>query len=132
MKKIKLFSILVIVLFAYPSIYAQNFCMTPSDFSNVLQNVSQYQIVESTYTVRIFFHIIRRTNGTGGQTSAEVETALNVLNSDYAAHGINFSLLGIDEILNNDISNHPDGIYVVFVILDDKTQTIKIKSHENF
>jgi hypothetical protein len=49
--------------------------------------------------------------------------------------GIKVSKVNYDSTQNEifiDISNHPDGIYVVFVILDDKTQTIKIKSHENF
>jgi hypothetical protein len=97
MKKIRwwwlVFSIIICL-----KIDAQNFCLTSSDFPNVLQGTPQYQIIENTYTIRIFFHIIRKSNGTGGQTLTEVNTALNVLNSDYAAHGINFSVLGMDEI----------------------------------
>jgi hypothetical protein len=97
MKKIKYLLLILLTIVCFKA-KSQNFCLTPSDFPNTLQGVSQYQTVNNTYTVRIFFHIIRKTNGTGGQTLAEVETALNVLNSDYAAHGISFALLGIDEI----------------------------------
>jgi hypothetical protein len=100
MKTIKCCLVIFTFAFNILELSAQSFCATVSDTPDILQAISpnQFQVVEETYTVRIFFHIIRKTNGTGGQTLAEVETALNVLNSDYAAHGISFLLLGIDEI----------------------------------
>jgi hypothetical protein len=88
-------------------IKAQSFCATVSDVPDILQTIppAQFQIVQNTYTVRIFLHIIRRSDGTGGQTLNEIETALSILNTDYEAHNITFSLLGIDEIKNNEIYN---------------------------
>jgi len=105
MKKFKWILLIFFLLMDIVCMNAQDFCFTPSYYPDVLQGSSQYQIVNNSYTVRIFFHIIRRTNGTGGQTTAEINTALNVLNSDYAPQGISFSLLGIDEILNDNIYN---------------------------
>ena len=98
MKVLQRWLIIILEIIITLNINAQNFCMTDSDSPDLLQGISQYQTVENTYTIGIFFHVIRKSNGTGGQTQAEVSTALNILNSDYANHGINFSLLGIDEI----------------------------------
>lgn len=86
---------------------AQNFCATGSNVPDILQTISpaQFQIVQDTYTVRIFIHVIRRSNGTGGQTLNEIEAALNVLNADYEAHNIYFSLQGIDEITDDNVYN---------------------------
>jgi hypothetical protein len=59
MKTIKHLILSVLVAIAAESTIAQDFCLTHSDASDILQGVSQYQIVENSYTVRVFFHIIR-------------------------------------------------------------------------
>jgi hypothetical protein len=50
------------------------------------------------FVVRIFVHIMRRNDGTGGITEAEAYDAIQQLNSVYSPHDICFSLLGVDEI----------------------------------
>lgn len=52
----------------------------------------------SNYTIRIWVHIIRETNGTGGQSDAEVTQALDIMENDYLPHGICFVEVGRSEI----------------------------------
>jgi len=59
--------------------------------------------------IRIAVHIIRQTNGSGGPQYGDAvvaNTMLNLLNNDFAAHQINFSLSFVESI--ND-----DGLYSV-------------------
>ena len=108
MKWIKLWSALLLISYSF-GMYAQNFCLTPSNIPEFLQTVPRSRYVETrsndTYLVRIFFHIIRRSDGTGGQTLSEVNTAFNILQSDYQPHGISFCLLGTDEIHDDNTYN---------------------------
>jgi hypothetical protein len=136
MKKIKWW-LLVFLTIACSKASTQDFCLTHSDIPDVLQGITQYQIVQNSYIVRIFFHIIRRSNGTGGQTLAEINTALNVLNEDYTAHGISFSLLGIDEISDDATYNRTNfeqiinGQYVTDSNGDGKFDIFHPNSHPN-
>ena len=86
MKRIKLWSVLLLLLCSF-GVSAQNFCLTPSNIPEFLQTVPKNRYIETrsndTYVVRIFFHIIRQSNGTGGQTLSEVNTAFDILQSDY-------------------------------------------------
>lgn len=50
------------------------------------------------YTIRIFCHIVRRTNGTGGITNTKVLNAIKKLQESFNPHNICFSLKGIDNI----------------------------------
>jgi len=108
MKRIKLWSILLLVSCSF-GVSAQNFCLTPSDIPEFLRTIPQNRYVvtrsNDTYVVRIFFHIIRQSNGTGGQTTSEVNAAFDILKADYRPHGICFELLGIDEIWDSNYYN---------------------------
>ncbi len=60
------------------------FCATSPNVPNFLG--TKRALLNSTsdsYTIGIFFHIMRRSDGTGGQTQQEVTTAFNTLASDY-------------------------------------------------
>ncbi|MCL1942445.1 MAG: zinc-dependent metalloprotease [Candidatus Azobacteroides sp.] len=96
------------MLYSYCT-FAQDFCSTNSNVPDFLQTISQNQLrsanADNSYVVRIFFHIIKRSNGTGGQTQTEVNTAFNTLQSDYQPYGISFELLGTDEIWNDNYYN---------------------------
>lgn len=73
--------------------------------------------------VRIFLHIVRKSDGTGGLTPQEINTALDILANDFAPHNICFYLLGIDEINNDNFYNSLDpGEY---------DQLVKINAHNN-
>ncbi|MCL2073229.1 MAG: M43 family zinc metalloprotease [Marinilabiliaceae bacterium] len=108
MNRIKFWSTLLLVLCNF-GVSAQNFCLTPSNIPEFLQTVPQNKYVKTrsgdTYVVRVFFHIVRQSNGTGGQTTSEVNTAFNILIEDYQPHGICFELLGIDEIHDDNTYN---------------------------
>jgi Pregnancy-associated plasma protein-A len=81
------------------------------------------------FIVRIYGHIVQRTNGTGGQSLSNINNALNILMDDFRPYDISFSLIGIDSIqvpdpiynfsLGKDTvfqyNNHPDGIDIYFL-----------------
>lgn len=108
MEKIKILSVLLFVFHSF-LMYSQDFCFTNSNIPDFLQTVSQSKYVKTraddTYVLRVFFHIIKRSNGTGGQTQTEVENAFDLIQSDYNRYGICFELLGTDEIRNDDFYN---------------------------
>ena len=85
--------------------FGQNICSTSSNNIDSLQLIPQneFRVGQNSYVIRIFLHIIRKTDGTGGQTLQEINTALNYLNLDYGPHNICFSLLGIDYINNDNL-----------------------------
>lgn len=104
----------IISLFLFMSIltnsnlFAQSFCTTPSNIPDVLQTIPQNQFQQASFghdVVRIFVHIMRRTDGTGGQTYEEVDIALNFLYSDFDEHNICFDLVGWDEIKDDALYN---------------------------
>ena len=81
-------------------------CETPSSGYDFLKTIPQKDRItfqsDEVVIVNLYFHIIRKADGTGGQTLAEVEEAFNLLQSDFRPHNICFNLLGIGEIFNDD------------------------------
>ena len=71
----------------------QQFCETPAITDNSFLN-SSYSITsvqnDEHYCLRVYFHVIRRSDGTGGQSVSSVNQALQVLNNDYNPHNISF------------------------------------------
>ena len=67
MKKRKLI-LIGLLIWNFNSVFGQNFCFTPSTSSNLSLN-SSYQMRSSnnnSYCLKIYFHVIRRSNGTAG------------------------------------------------------------------
>lgn len=72
--------------------------------------------------MRIYIHVIRRTDGTGGQSPSDVNTALSFLEMDFNPHGIYFVWDGCVDYIDDDakfsimhpsisyINAHTDGI----------------------
>ncbi len=112
------------------SISCQNFCFTPPTSSNMSYNSS---IINSsnfngnsfgTKTLRVYYHVITRTDGSGGYTSTQVDESLEVLQNDFNLHGIYFSWDGCIDYIKDDnfyfgdpesnaifnVNNHMDGI----------------------
>ena len=115
------------------SVLGQNFCFTPSTSSNLSLN-SSYQMRSSnnnSYCLKIYFHVIRRSNGTGGQTNESVNEAFNILNQDFNPHNIFFNWDNQIDYINNDnyysspttaifsVNNHQDGIDIY--LFDDSS-----------
>ncbi len=102
----------------------QTFCLTPANSSNidVFESSFKSAVVEENYQLRIYIHVIRRSNGTGGQSISDVNTALSYLDNDFNPHGIFFywdetiDYIDNDSYYNNpttsiyNINNHADGI----------------------
>lgn len=56
-------------------------------------------------TIRLFFHFVRRADGSGGVPANQISAMLNVLNNAYQTQNITFISSGSDEIRNNNLAN---------------------------
>ena len=88
-------------------------CNTIDDNTPLLSEKTQSKSTSLTSIscdkkIRVYFHVIRRSNSTGGLTSSQVTQLLTNLNSDYSALGISFIEKGRSYI-NND--NYFNGSY---------------------
>src|SRR5438105_10817675 len=105
MKKIIFYFIVLISISC--QVHAQSFCATPGTAPDLLQQISSSALTvpSNNYVLRIFEHVMRRSNGTGGQSQADVTQGLTTVVADYAPQGICVSLLGSDEIWNDGYYN---------------------------
>ncbi len=99
----KILFVCMFSIFGYTILPAQTRCISTDQIPDLLQRISDEELIEASnnYVVRIFIHIIRHTNGSGGQTFQDVNTLLNILATDFENVQICISLLGIDEILSD-------------------------------
>lgn len=117
-------------LIPFPSL--QTFCHTPNHSNNQFLNTMMRSsaLNDNSYCLKIYMHVIRRTNGTGGQTVDAVNQAFQILNDDYNPHNISFNWDGVIDYIDNDsyynnpnhgwspttsptifgVNNHQDGI----------------------
>ena len=134
MKKRKLF-LIAILIWNFNSLLGQNFCFTPSTSNNLNLN-SSYLMRRSNNNsdcLKIYFHVIRRSNGTGGQSVMKVlEEAFNILNQDFNPHNISFNWDSQIDYIDDDrllqyllqpaifsVNNHQDGIDIY--LFDDSS-----------
>ncbi len=102
--KMKKIILLLFAAFVVGAAKGQSFCSTPQTSSNMNLN-SNYQMRTSnhnSYCLRVYFHVIRRSNGTGGQTVASVNSAFNFLKYDFRPHNISFSWNNRIDYIDND------------------------------
>lgn len=78
-----------------------SFCITNPNISDQLENITTLSLPNNQYTIRVFVHIIRKTDGSGGVSLNNVNVSLNYLKQAFEPHGICISLYGIDEIYND-------------------------------
>ncbi|QTE22191.1 hypothetical protein [Polaribacter cellanae] len=74
-----------LLIWNFNSVFGQNFCFTPPTSSN-LSLKSNHQMKSSnndSFCLKIYFHVIRKDDGTGGQTKESVKEAFNILNQDF-------------------------------------------------
>jgi len=103
---------------------SQTFCLTQPGF-NAVGNPAFLGGMNETgpFYLRIYVHIIRRSDGTGGQTEAQVREALGYLDRDFASHNIFFvwdceiDFIDSDQLFNSSGTSsvfstnaNPDGI----------------------
>ena len=104
-------------------INAQSFCSTPSttqsaSFENSIQGMNE----TGPFNLKIYVHVIRRDDGTGGQSEQDVTDALSFLDVDFQPHNIFFIWDCQIDYIDSDIwfqgpntgiynvNNHYDGI----------------------
>jgi hypothetical protein len=93
-----------------------NYCFTPpytihtalnSTLSNNAQNNSAFN---TNLCLKIYMHVIRKSDGTDGQTLSSVNNAINILQSDFNPFNIKFVWDNtIDYINNTSYFNNPSG-----------------------
>ncbi len=106
-------------------IYSQNsFCFTPP--YSLQNNFNSFQLNDNSfntnYCIKIYIHVIRKSNGTDGQSYQSVQNAINILNSDFNPYNINFVWDNSIDYIDNtsyfntpsssifSVNNHSDGI----------------------
>ena len=125
--------LILLLIWNFNSLSGQNFCFTPQTSSSLSLN-SSYQMKSpnnNSYCLKVYFHVIKRSNNTGGQTRESVQEAFNTLSEDFNHQNISFSWDNeIDYIYNDSyfssprttifsINNHQDGIDIY--LFDDSS-----------
>ena len=132
-KFVMLVSITTICSINPSKLSAQTICFTPETSSNSGYSEQIRAMNEDgPFYLKIYVHVIRRSDGTGGPTLEQIEQGLEFLDTDYNPHNIFFvHPCAIDYIDNDDyfedtgdyifeVNNHQDGIDIY---LFDETAT---------
>lgn len=106
----------LILLLILPNLFMRaqesGYCYTTPSSSNYLETISTStppaSIQQSAYTFRIYVHIIRNSDGTGGRSVKDVKSAVEKLNEDFSPHNIQFDLSCIEYLDNNIFFNIPE------------------------
>ncbi len=123
MNRIYLFLLLI---FQFSYVLAQELCTTPTEMNSATRELFADGVNErstSNYLIKVYFHIIRKTNGTGASVvQNNVQTAFNLLNTDFNPHGIYFTWDNTIDYIDNDsyynnpgnnifsVNNHSNGV----------------------
>jgi len=116
--------IIVFMIFVCEGLFGQTFCHTPQTSSNIdlYSSFISNPAILNSYTLRIYVHVIRRSDGSGGQSINAVNEALSFLSLDFAEHDIFFEREGEINFIDSDtfysspsrdiytVDNHSDGI----------------------
>ncbi|TXD80663.1 hypothetical protein ESY86_20295 [Subsaximicrobium wynnwilliamsii] len=136
MKQKLFFLALTLFIISNIKLFGQELCQTPSQTNNEFLNKSALLRTSSndnSYCLKVYFHVIRRSNGTGGQSVSAVNQAFQILNQDFNSHNISFSWDNIIDYIDNtsyydspgatiySINSHQDGIDIY--LFDDDTDS---------
>ena len=104
------------------TVKSQEFCATPAESTNrgMVEYFDMYGIDYSAYyfCVKIYIHVIRKSDGTGGQTVSDVNTMMGYLNMDFNPHKIYFEWDGIIDYIDS-TSEYYDPSGTIFNINDN-------------
>ena len=94
------------------ALFSQQICNTPSKTANSFINKSAFMRStnnNNTYCLKVYFHVVRQSNGIGGQSVGAVNQGFQILNQDFNPHNISFKWDNtIDYINNTTIYNNPN------------------------
>ncbi len=116
---IKVFLLLILIIGChsfYNSSQAQSYCFTPtqSKKSNFRQSFNT-RIAQNSYHLKIYVHVIRNFDGSGGFTAEEVDEILNYLDLAFNPHHIFFNRdENIDFIDNDYWANGPSNYNTLY------------------
>ena len=108
LKLVKQLPLLLILLSSSLAVQAQVLCGTQrsknsgasqrtSSFDHAYVNTCSFQTT-NCYTVRIFFHFVNRSNGTGGHPHSIIPELMKGMNLRFAPHKIYLAYAGTDDI----------------------------------
>lgn len=84
---------------------AQTYCGTSPDVPNLLTDPSHQPLLPrggGTHIFRVIAHVIRNASGQGGRSLDDINSSLCILRADFAPHGIEFNLVDINFIDNDE------------------------------
>lgn len=114
--------------------FAQSFCKTPAPPQPTDRSFMPHKNSSTFYCFRLYFHILRATDGTGGVSVSTAQSAYNTLNDDFNSHNIFFIWNGTIDYIDNSsiylspsndifsINNHQNGIDVYIYPLNSTTE----------
>ncbi|MFT5822610.1 MAG: hypothetical protein ACI8ZM_003866 [Crocinitomix sp.] len=116
------FLLLVAIFFGcYAS--AQDFCMTPTTISaqnkaslidGAIPDYSNY-----SFCVKVYVHVVRRSDGSGGQSDSDVAEAMGILDMDFNPYYIYFDWNNVTYIDDTEAFNNPAGNWLSFADHED-------------
>ena len=93
------------------SVFSQSMCNTPPSSAYSAFNQQIHSMAEAgPFYIRIYVHVIRKQDSTGGQTEDRVHQALAFLDNDYNQHNIFFIWDCLTDYINNDNYYYPEGV----------------------
>lgn len=109
----RLLLILTFILLTMSS-NSQDFCTAPasSEYKElILDTYRHVDFSQYSFCVKIYIHVIRKNDGTGGQSHSNIIEALGYLDAAFNPHNIFFNWNNsINYINNTNLYNHPGGI----------------------
>lgn len=110
-------SIALLLCFVGQEIKAQ--CDTPPpDYDKVMPTkevyniLSQKRMLNHSFRVDIYFHLIKNSSGTNNISTADVEAEIDEINVNFAEADICFALVGINSVNNNDYATTDNPIFL--------------------
>lgn len=136
MKQKLLFFTLTMLIMINVKSFGQQLCQTPSNTTNEFLGKSALLRTannDNSYCLKVYFHVVRRSDGTGGQTVSAINQAFQILNQDFNPHNISFSWDNTIDYIDNtaaynspgatifSFNNHQDGIDIY--LFDNNTNS---------
>ena len=98
---------------------------TQSSFSNY-SSTDYFSVDESNKILNIYFHVIRRSDGTGGLTNTQISNTIQRLFNDYSQYNIQFNELGRGYINNTQFYNDPYSNYNAIIRTNREPNAINV------